>query len=74
MDDTSGLAANIRAELARRGKTQQELAAHLGMSPKTLSDRLSSEERAQQFRLSEIRNVARFLSVPVERLVPAMVQ
>lgn len=40
MTETETIARNLAAEIARHRKTQYELAAELGMSTKTLGERL----------------------------------
>jgi transcriptional regulator with XRE-family HTH domain len=59
-------AANIRAEMARNGLTQRDLAALLGLSQPTVSARLRGRT---DFTVSEVRAIARWLGVPVAVLI-----
>jgi transcriptional regulator with XRE-family HTH domain len=54
------VAANIRAELARRNRSQGQLAAHLGMSEMKLSRRMLSHP---EFTSSEIVAVAEYFGL-----------
>ena len=60
------VAANVRAEGARRGLTQMEMAKRLGMSRITLSDRY--RERTP-WTLDEVERLAAFFGVDVLDLV-----
>lgn len=61
----SNQAANIRAELARLGKTQGELAPLLYMTHQAVSKRM---KRHEPFTDDELVRIAKFLGVPVARL------
>lgn len=56
------IAANVRAEVARRGVSQSALAELLGMNQAGISRRLSGRI---DFSASEIAALAEYLSVPV---------
>jgi len=60
-------AAGVRAELARAGKTQGDLASHLGISQPQVSARMRG---SVEFRLSELRGIAAWLDVPLAALLP----
>lgn len=49
---------NLLAELARQGKTRADLGIALGLSPSSISDRLSG---SVEFDLSEIKATCKFL-------------
>ncbi len=61
------VAATVRAELARAGRNQQSLAAHLFMSQPAVSRRLSG---AVSFSIDELVSVAEYLEVDVALFVP----
>lgn len=63
--------ANVRAELARRGKTQAWLAGVLGSSQQSVSSRLRGEVA---FDVDELAAVAAALEVDVDVLMKAPVQ
>lgn len=58
--------ANVRAEMARRGVKQAELAGALGMSQSMLSYRLSGQV---VFNVDELARIAAVLEVPVATLL-----
>ena len=60
-DFTRRVAAEIRAEIARQGMTQDQLAAKTGISQSSLSRRLTA---AYPFSTSEIAAIADALGVP----------
>lgn len=62
----TNLAANIRAELARIGKTQSDLADHLGITRQALSQRLLGRV---DFRMGEVTATASFLNTTISALV-----
>lgn len=62
----TNLAANIRAELARIGKTQSDLADHLGITRQALSQRLLGRV---DFRMGEVTATANFLNTTISALV-----
>ncbi|GFG74751.1 helix-turn-helix domain-containing protein [Mycobacterium botniense] len=62
----SHVAGNIRAELARRNKTQADLAAQLGMQRQNISQRLLGRV---PFRLHELQAIADYLKVPLTTLI-----
>jgi len=59
------VAGEIRAELARQGREQQELARQLGHKPSWLSRRLSGETKMS---VGDLKAIARMLGVPVAQL------
>lgn len=59
--------SNVRAEMARMGVTQVQLAAHLDMAQAAVSRRLTG---ATPWRIDELQAVAAFLGVPVTTLLP----
>ena len=67
MSTTPGVqvGANVRAEMARRGITQTQLAEQIGRSQPQLSKRLTG---AIPFDINELTAVADALSVPIEKL------
>lgn len=60
--DLTQLNSTIRAELARRGMHQRDLAALLGLSQPSVSARFSG---AAEWRVSEIQAVARALGIRI---------
>jgi transcriptional regulator with XRE-family HTH domain len=68
-DTPSGeIAQAVRAEMARRGVTQEALAEQLGWTQRKISYRLTG---TSSFRADEIVAVAAALAVPVTVLLPA---
>lgn len=59
------IAGEIRAELARQGKTVPALATATGISPATLRRRLKG---VKPFYLEELEEIATFLNLPVSYL------
>ena len=59
-------AANVRAEMARQGRTQRELAEMLGVSQPTVSARLSGR---RDFTVAELRRISKWLGVPLRTLI-----
>lgn len=66
MAQTSHVAANIRAEIARRGKNQVDVAEALGITRQAVSNRLLGRV---EFRVSEVQAIADYLGVPASVLV-----
>lgn len=69
------VAANVRAELARSGKTGADAARELGISRQAMHPRMTGQ---RAFRAEEIASLAHWLGVPTSRLLaddpkPAMV-
>ncbi|MDQ4502155.1 helix-turn-helix transcriptional regulator [Sinomonas sp. ASV322] len=60
-----GVAANIRAEIARYGVTQRSLADQLGMPPSTLSKKLSG---STQLLAVDVERIAEVLGIAVSSL------
>lgn len=60
------VAANVRAEMARRQKLQRDLVEVLGVSKQQVSERLSG---TTPFRLDELEPVAEMLGLPVIALL-----
>jgi transcriptional regulator with XRE-family HTH domain len=63
---TSRVADTVRGYLASRGKTQADLASHLGISQQSVSRRLTG---GQPFNVVELQQVAEFLGVRVTDLI-----
>lgn len=61
------MTATIRAEIARKGTTQTELASTIGMHRSKLSRRMTSGG----WRVDELRDIAAALGVPVSTLLGA---
>lgn len=57
--------ANIRAEMARSGLTQQDIANRIGKTRQAVSRRLTG---LTEFRLDELAQIADLLDVPLEAL------
>ena len=57
--------ANIRAEMARSGLTQQDIAARIGKTRQAVSRRLTG---LTEFRLDELEQIADLLGMPLEEL------
>jgi transcriptional regulator with XRE-family HTH domain len=68
MDGTlrSRVAAEVRAEVARQQKTQQDLAEILGLPQQAISLRLNAK---RAFRAEELVVLAEALGVPVDRFL-----
>ncbi|WP_418061779.1 hypothetical protein [Pimelobacter simplex] len=62
------MAAEVRAEMARQGRTKGELAQALGVTPNTAKSRYDG---AQPYNLIELVQVALWLGVPLRRLAEA---
>lgn len=60
------VARNVRAEMARAGKNQQDVAAHLGISQQSVSRRMSG---STPFTIDELAAIARMLDVRLTELV-----
>lgn len=60
--------ANVRAEMARRGVSQTDLSARLGMNQSQISKRLSG---TIAFTIDELVAIATTLGVPLTALLPA---
>lgn len=60
------LAANIKAEMARRSMSQQDLAHALGMSQAAVSKKLKG---STQLRVDELHRIADILGVSAESLL-----
>jgi transcriptional regulator with XRE-family HTH domain len=67
MDAAKYVADAIRAEMARKRRTQAELAAALNLTPGTISRRLSGDK---EFTVTEIVGAALWLGVPVATFIP----
>jgi transcriptional regulator with XRE-family HTH domain len=63
--DSTGIAANIRAELARRDITQGQLAELLGLTTTPMSKRLRGQ---MPFRDHELVRIAEFLNISIAAL------
>lgn len=64
---TQSISANVRAEMARAGVKQTELALALNMPQAAISRRLTDET---PWRASEIQAIAALLHVPITALLP----
>lgn len=62
------IAAEVRAELGRQGKTQRQVAELLGMTQQSLALRLAG---SRSFRAEEITKLAEVLCVPASQFLPA---
>lgn len=62
----SHVPANVRAELARRRKRQEDLAELLGLTRQAVSQRLLGRV---DFRIAELQAIADYLEVPIGTLV-----
>lgn len=67
-DEAQGVAAQVRAELARRGHTAGDLATMLGTTPHTVGRRLNGRV---SFTAVEIMQIAAWLDIDVAALFPA---
>lgn len=63
------MAGEIRAELARQGKSMTDLANALGWSQRRVYYRLAGES---EIRMSELLVIAAYLGVPVAQLMPGV--
>jgi transcriptional regulator with XRE-family HTH domain len=59
--------AEVRAGLARRNLTQQQLGEHLGISRTAIGHRLAG---TVPFKVPELLKTATFIGVPLEQLLP----
>lgn len=66
--DRERIAAEVRAELGRQGKTQRQVAEQLGMTQQSLNLRLMG---MRSFRAEEIAKLAEVLGVPASQFLPA---
>lgn len=64
---TERVAANVRAEMARNGTTQADLAEALNLPQSSVSARVRGRV---PFRLDEIELASAFFGVPLSELVP----
>lgn len=67
--DSDTVAGEVRANLARRGKTKVWLAKQLKISTATLHRRLAGDS---SFSLDEISTIAESLDIPVSTLLPGL--
>lgn len=63
---TDRVAANVRAEMARRSRKQSEFAKSLGLSQAALYRRLSGQIA---FNVSELERIATELGIPLASLI-----
>lgn len=63
---TARLAAEVRAETARRGLKHRVIAEAIGISAAQVSQRMNG---AIEWRLSELKTVADLLGVPISALI-----
>ena len=56
----------LRAEMARAGVDQKQIAEHLGYGPSQVTKRMTGQI---EWRLSELQSIALFLNVPVSSLI-----
>lgn len=66
------LAANIRAERARRGWSQDQLAEHAGFGSSKVVSRIETCEAEPG--VTKVVHIARALEVPIERLFEGTVE
>jgi len=66
---SQAVAAEVRAELARKGRSRQWLADAIGMPLSTLNTRCRGTE---PFRITELAAVSEALSVDVRDFLPAL--
>lgn len=64
---TAQTGRNVRAEIARKGMTQAEIAAAVGISQSQLSKRLRG---SIPFDINELSSIAAVLGVPLGDLIP----
>lgn len=62
---TQIVASGVRAEMARQGKTQQQVSALAGMAQQTLSRRLKLDDPTP-FDVDELERVSQALGVPAQ--------
>lgn len=62
---SQAIARNVRAELARRRLTQEQVGAEIGLTQKAMSRRLTGEV---EFSGSELQKLAEVLGTPVATL------
>lgn len=62
----SHVAANVRAEMARRGTTQLQIAALLDTSRESVRRRLHG---TVTFRIDELQKIAQYLDIPLLELI-----
>ncbi len=65
MTDQQRIARNVRTELARQGRRQNEIAKAIGMSAIALYRRMNGKV---PWKVSELQTLARELGVPLETL------
>lgn len=65
------IAAEVRAEMARQGISQQALADRLGWLQNRLSRRITDGKTSVPFTVAELASVADALGVPLSRFLPA---
>lgn len=69
IDHRAAIAAEVRAEMSRQRKTQDDLAAVLGVTQQSVSPRVRG---LQSFRAEELKAVAEWLNVPVSQFMDAV--
>lgn len=62
IDHRADIAAEVRAEMSRQHKTQDDLALVLGLSQQTISPRMRG---MRSFRAEELKAIAEWLQVPI---------
>ncbi len=58
----------IKAQIRRKGTTQEELAKMIGINPSTLSRKINNE-KGQQLTVKEATDMANALEIPREQLL-----
>ena len=58
----------IKAQIRRKGTTQEELAKKIGINPSTLSRKINNEN-GQQLTVKEATDMANALEIPRDRLL-----
>jgi len=71
MSETETIARNLRGELARHRKTQAALAKELGMSEKTVSERLRGKGAFDTDQLEKTATMRRHEPLPADDAAPA---
>lgn len=62
---TRAISANVRAEIARAGRTQRDIAEAIGLTYSQWQRRMSGTVK---WRIDELQRIARHLSVPLPAL------
>ncbi len=71
MDETETIARNLSGELARHRKSQSQLAKELGMSEKTISERLHGKGA---FDTDQLEKIAKLFGMSLYQLMILLLQ